>query len=85
MTVMLLAMLVSDAALNASEYRVDAAQPKSEAPAAPSRRAWTPGVKWDQPKGDCPAFFQREVAGLGQIRVSGRCGEIKQAADDLHH
>jgi len=85
MTVMLLAMLISDTALNASEYRVDVPQPKNEASAAPSRLAWSPGVKWDQAEADCPAFFQRQLTGLGQFRVGGRCGEIKQAADDLHH
>jgi hypothetical protein len=87
MTVMLLALLFSDAALNsadASEYRFVAdvdgggsAEPYVEVRSKTHK--WTPRVeRWTVEKADCPAFFQREIAGFGQYRVGPRCREDDQ-------
>ena len=73
MSVMLLALLLSDSALNASEYRL-VVEPQPEADARPQPRAWTPGVDgWKREGSECPAFFQRHIDGFGQIRVGPRC------------
>lgn len=76
MSVMLLAMLLSDSALNASEvneYRL-VVEPLSEAGERPNSRAWTPGVDgWERGGNDCPAFFQRDIDGFGQVRIGPRC------------
>ena len=78
MTAMLLALVLSDAALNASEtseYRLIV-----EPPAAKDgqRREWTPGIDaWEPKNKECPAFFQREVEGFGIIRVGPRCEDDK--------
>jgi hypothetical protein len=79
MTVMLLALFFSDAALNANEasdYRL-LANPLADADQPVSRRAWTPGVKgWERRSTeDCPAFFQRELEGVGVVRVGPRCAD----------
>lgn len=82
MTAMLLALALSDAALNAHEmsnYRV-ADQPEAggSAVTADSSRspthAWTPGVKeWNDHKDDCPIFFQKEIKGFGTFKVGAHC------------
>jgi len=76
MTVMLLAMLLSDSALNASEvteYRL-VVEPLPEADEPPKSRAWTPGVdSWERKGNECPAFFQRHIDGFGQVRIGPRC------------
>jgi hypothetical protein len=78
MTVMLLALMFSDAALNSSEageYRlVENHEPEAE-PRSRTRR-WTPGVQsWTIEKTDCPAFFQRQLEGFGIFRVGPRCAD----------
>jgi hypothetical protein len=81
MTVMLLALLFSDAALSASgadEYRLVENHDQEDAPKRHVRQ-WTPRVKsWTVEKADCPVFFQREIAGFGQFRVGPRCWEDDQ-------
>ena len=76
MTVMLLAMLLSDSALAASdanEYRL-VVELLPEADERSKSRAWTPGVdSWERGGNDCPAFFQRHIDGFGQIRIGPRC------------
>lgn len=82
MTAMLLAIALSDAALNAQEmksYRVSDQQDVGGS-AEPIRvthtqtRAWTPGVAdWSDRKADCPIFFQKEIEGFGTFKVGPRC------------
>jgi hypothetical protein len=78
MTVMLLALFLSDAALNASEsdeYRL-LAEPQAEPNSRATPRTWTPGLNsWKRKGEDCPAFFRREVKGIGIIRVGPRCSD----------
>jgi len=83
MTVMLLALVFSDAALSASDasnYEVvldhegGGAEPHVVAPAR--GRAWTPRVDdWSTGKADCPAFFRREIDGFGLLRVGPKCAD----------
>lgn len=82
MTVMLLALFLSDAAANASElseYKLAADQDgggsaEQHVIAEPvRRRTWEPRVNWTSEKVDCPVFFQREVSGFGSVRVGPRC------------
>ena len=74
MTVMLLALLFSESALNASEtgaYRIEDdpyVEPRSRT------REWKPGLdSWKIERTDCPAFFTREVEGFGPVRVGPSC------------
>jgi hypothetical protein len=76
---MLLALFLSDAALNsseASEYRL-LVEPLSGDDTVATRRPWTPGVNgWERKSTeDCPAFFQRELEGIGVVRVGPRCAD----------
>jgi hypothetical protein len=83
MTAMLLALVFSEAALNASEaneYRVVVVEKESGEAAEPyvehrsSGGNWRPGVKgWASEKQECPAIFHREIAGFGIVRVGPRC------------
>jgi hypothetical protein len=85
MTVMLLAMLLSDAAANASDaddytlaqdYGGGGGSAVAQQIAAPVRgRAWTPRVDWTPSKTECPAFFSREIKGFGVFRVGPTCAE----------
>jgi hypothetical protein len=76
MSVMLLALLLSDSALNASEaseYRL-VVEPLTDADERSKSRAWTPGVdSWERGGDECPAFFQRHIDGVGQVRIGPRC------------
>jgi hypothetical protein len=86
MTVMLLALALSDAALNAHEmsnYRQDQQEVGGSAvTTAESRsknRAWTPGIdNWDDQKNDCPIFFQKEIKGFGTFKVGAHCATESQ-------
>jgi hypothetical protein len=82
MPVMLLALALSDAALNAhqmNEYRISdpqesggSAQLQSDKPQ--QTHPWTPGVTdWSEDKRDCPVFFQQELKGFGTFKVGPRC------------
>ena len=82
MTAMLLAIALSDAALNAHEmknYRVSDQQEVggSAEPVVITHartRAWTPSVlDWSDDKADCPIFFQRDIEGFGTFKVGPRC------------
>ena len=83
MTVMLLALVFSDAALNASEvgkYKIgsemDGGGAETRAQPSNRTRAWSPGVdSWKTESGDCPVFFQRDIDGFGTFRVGARCRE----------
>ena len=74
MTVMLLALIFSDAAL-ASEYRLTGDQQvDTRFEPRPRTREWKPGVDgWTSESRDCPAFFQREADGVGFLRVGPLC------------
>ena len=77
MTAILLALTLSESALNAAEvkdYRL-VVEPMGE-PARDQRR-WTPGVDSWKREGakDCPAFFQQDVEAFGVLRVGPRCAE----------
>lgn len=78
MTAMLLALVLSDAALNeskATEYRFTV-EPRVSNSAHDRERRWTPGVDhWTRDEQDCPAFFQREIEGFGIVRVGPKCAE----------
>ena len=76
MTVMLLALLFSESALNANEagtYRLDEdpyVEPRSRT------REWKPGVDgWKIERPECPAFFSQEVEGIGVVRVGPHCAD----------
>ena len=74
MTVMLLALILSDAALSANDYRLEEPGIDTRFEPAPRTREWTPGVdSWKVENKDCPAFFQRQVEGVALVRVGPRC------------
>jgi len=82
MTVMLLALFLSDAPANASnltEYKLVGDQDgggstERRVIADPvHHRAWEPRVNWISEKDDCPVFFQRDLSGFGTVRVGPRC------------
>ena len=78
MTVMLLALLFSDAALghaDAANYRlVGQHEIDTRFEPRPRPREWRPGVDgWKIENRDCPAFFQREAEGVGRFSVGPRC------------
>lgn len=75
MTVMLLALIFSDSALIASDYRLPGeAEIDTRYEPRPKAREWQPGVDgWKIENRDCPAFFQRELEGGTLIRVGPRC------------
>jgi len=75
MTMILLALIMSDTTLVASDYRL-AGEQETDARLEPQSRPreWKPGVdSWTIENPDCPAFFQREVDGGAVIRVGPRC------------
>lgn len=85
MTAMLLAIALSDAALNAHEmknYRVLDQQEigGSAEPVAVTHtetRAWAPGVAdWSDDKADCPILFQKDIKGFGTFKVGPRCTSV---------
>jgi hypothetical protein len=70
---MLLALVLSDAALNASEaseFRL-LVEPLPSKDGQPRR--WTSGVNGWEIEKECPAFFQREIEGFGIVRIGPRC------------
>jgi hypothetical protein len=79
MTVMLLALLMSDSALNASDiraYRIteESTGESRETQARERARAWKPGVdRWMIEKVECPAFFKDQIEGFGNLQVGPRC------------
>jgi hypothetical protein len=78
---MLMALLFSDAALNASkldgnQVRHDKRSSEPHVTTTPRARSWTPGVRnWTIEKSECPAFFRREIEGFGVVRVGPRCAD----------
>jgi hypothetical protein len=85
MTVMLLALFFSDAAMNAtdvSEHRFVAneevggpatSEPRVEATTTRTR-AWNPHVQsWSARQAECPAFFSREIEGFGVFKLGPTC------------
>jgi hypothetical protein len=77
----MIALMFSDAALNmskANRYRLVENHDQEDAPKRHVRQ-WTPRVEsWTVEKAECPAFFQREIAGFGQFRAGPRCREDDQ-------
>ena len=96
MTVMLLALLIGDPALNASgasDYRLSEGREAqafagTQGEGADHRR-WTPGIdSWTRKGSDCPAFFQRDMGGFGIFRFGPRCSEEElpyTRAHPAHH
>jgi hypothetical protein len=77
MTVMLLALIFSDTALSANDYRLSG-ESGIDTRYEPQRRPreWKPGVdSWKIENRDCPAFVQHEVEGGTLIRVGPRCAD----------
>jgi hypothetical protein len=76
---MLLAMLMSDSALNSSElsaYRITAESTgqSREADARERTRSWKPGIdRWTIEKVECPAFFKDQIEGFGNFQIGPRC------------
>ena len=79
MTMMLLALVFSNAALTAAEARDLQESGGTTAPhSGPTIRArvWHPGVdKWEDEKAECPIFFQEDVDGFGVVKIGGRCAD----------
>ena len=81
MTVMLLALLMSDSALNASDisaYRItgESTGQSREAEAKARTRTWKPGVDhWTIERVECPAFFKDQIEGFGNLQVGPRCDD----------
>jgi len=78
MTAIMLALMFSDATLNAneaSEYRLVENHDQESAPQR-RMREWTPGIEtWKIENESCPAFFQRDIKGFGVFRVGPKCTE----------
>ena len=74
MTVMLLALILSDTTLAASDYRlVDERGIDTRFEPRLRTREWKPGVDgWKIENKDCPAFFRRDVGG-GFLSIGPRC------------
>jgi len=77
MTVILLALALSESALTAAETRDQRLVVDPQTGSSADRRRWTPGADSWKREGDqeCPAFFKREVKGLGVFRIGPRCTE----------
>jgi hypothetical protein len=78
MTAIMLALMFSDATLNASEFTEYRLVENQDQETAPQRRMrqWTPGIdSWKIENKDCPAFFSRELEGFGEFRVGPSCVE----------
>lgn len=76
MTAMMLALMFSDATLNASNFTEYRLVENREFEAGPDRRMrqWTPGLdSWTLERKDCPALFQRELEDFGMFRVGPSC------------
>ena len=75
MTVMLLALILSDSALRANDYRLTEDQEiDARYEPRPRAREWKPGVdSWKMETRDCPAFFRHEVEGVGFLAVGPTC------------
>ena len=75
MTVMLVALILSDSTLIASDYRlVEDQQVDPRFEPRPRPREWKPGVDgWTIENKDCAVFFRRDVAGAGLLTVGPRC------------
>lgn len=78
MTAMMLALMFSDATLNASEFTEYRLVENREFETSPDRRVrqWTPQLKsWRLEKKECTAFFSRPVPGFGTVRLGPDCVE----------
>lgn len=75
MTVMLLALIFSDTTLRAGDYRLTGEHEIDRRyEPEPRSREWKPGVdSWKVENRDCPAFFRRELDGVGALSVGPRC------------
>lgn len=79
MTMMLLALVFSNAALNSADA---SDRPETAGPAEPRTnptiraRAWRPGIdSWEEERRECPIFFQDAIEGFGVVRIGPRCDE----------
>ena len=76
MTAMLLALVLSDAALNESKADVYRFAVEPEPDAKRQSSAWKPGIEsWSYDGKDCPIFFSQEIEGLGTVVIGPRCRE----------
>jgi hypothetical protein len=78
MTAILLALVLADGAVNASEFReykiVEEQEGGGRAEPAPVTHEWTPRVQtWSVEKVECPAFFKGAIKGFGLFRIGARC------------
>jgi hypothetical protein len=76
MTAMLLALVLSDAALNESKADVYSFAVEPEPEAGKPKREWKPGIEsWSYDGKDCPIFFSQEIEGFGTVVIGPRCRE----------
>ena len=80
MTTMLLALVLSDAVLYASDLNdnriVRGKQGGSSVQTLRSTTPWTPRIdSWESEDGLCPVFFQHEIEGFGTVLIRPRCRE----------
>ncbi len=77
MTAILLALTLSESALNAAEVKDYRLVVEPQTDSSTNRRPWTPGVDSWKREGarDCPAFFQDDVEGFGVLRVGPDCAD----------
>ena len=75
MTVMLLALILSDTTLAASDYRlVDEQRFDTRFEPRPQPREWKPGVdSWKIETRDCPAFVRQDLGTFGVFSAGPRC------------
>jgi len=80
MTVVLLALALSNTAIgstDASSYRLEDQSNALAEPYAEPRsrtREWKPGLDgWKLERTDCPAFFSQGIDGFGALSVGPRC------------
>ena len=75
MTVMLLALILSDSTLRSSDYRLsEEREIDTRGEPLPRSREWKPGVnRWTIENRDCPAFFRHEFDDVGLVTVGPSC------------
>jgi hypothetical protein len=78
MTAILLALVLADGAVTASEYReykiVEEKDGGDRADPASATHVWAPRVQsWGAEKAGCRAFYEGEIDGFGILRVGPLC------------
>lgn len=77
MTVMLLALILSDSALRADDYRSpEDREIDTRYEPRPRTREWKPGVDgWTIDDRECPALFRHDAEGVGFVTVGPSCDD----------